>query len=324
MKRRTLLMCAAPAALGWSLAVPPARAEAGVVKLVVPFPPGGATDMLARLIAPGLSRELGRQVVVENRSGAGGSLGMSELAKAVPDGDTLGLATVSTHGVNPVVYKRLPYDALRDFAPVAELVRAPGVLVAHARLPFADFKSFLAHARAHPGRLTYGTPGIGSAGHMAGERLKRSARLHLVHIPYRGASGVVNDLISGQIDLGFDQVASSLGHIQAGRLKALAISWPERLPQLPDVPTYAEVGLPDNNEASWFGVVVPAKTPEATIARLNGALLRVLRQPELRSQCEKLGLYVTGSTPQAYGQLIRTTIEQMRETARAAQISLDS
>ncbi|MBC7956871.1 MAG: tripartite tricarboxylate transporter substrate binding protein [Cytophagales bacterium] len=320
MKRRSLLLVLAPAALFG----PTAHADTSTLRIVVPFPPGGATDTVARLIAPLIARELTQTVVIDNRSGAGGSLGMAEVARAAPDGLTLGLATVSTHGVNPVVYKRLPYDALRDFTPIAELVRAPGVLVVNPQLPVRSLAELLAHARAHPGRLTYGTPGVGSAGHMAGERLKKSAKVHLVHIPHRGASGVMTDLISGQIDIGFDQVASSLPHIQAGRLRALAISWATRLPQLPDVPSFAEAGLPDNNDPSWFGIVAPAKTPEAVVARLNAALLRALNQPELKAQCEKLGLYVTGSTPKAFGNLIQATMEQMRETARSANISLDS
>jgi len=320
MKRRSLLLVLTPAALFGATA----HADAGTLRIVVPFPPGGATDTVARLIAPLIARELNQAAVIDNRSGAGGSLGMAEVARATPDGLTLGLATVSTHGVNPVVYKRLPYDALRDFSPIAELVRAPGVLVVNPQLPVRSLAELLAHARAHPGRLTYGTPGVGSAGHMSGERLKRSARVHLVHIPYRGASGVMTDLISGQIDIGFDQVASSLPHIQAGRLRALAISWATRLPQLPEVPSFTEAGLPDNNDPSWFGIVAPARTPEPVVARLNTALLRALQQPELKVQCEKLGLYATGSTPKAFGSLIQATVEQMRETARSANISLEA
>jgi tripartite-type tricarboxylate transporter receptor subunit TctC len=319
MDRRTVLTL-----LPASLLSLPARADNAPLKLIVPFPPGGATDIVARLLAPVLSKELNQTVVVDNRSGAGGSLGMTELARSAPDGLTIGLATVSTHGVNPVVYKRLPYDALRDFTPIGELVRAPGVLVVNPALPIKNFAEFLAYARANPGKLTYGTPGIGSAGHMAGERLKSTAKLHLVHIPYRGAGGVVVDLIGGNVDLGFDQVASALPHIRTGRLRALVISWPERLPQLPDVPTYAEVGLPSNNESSWFGLLGPARLPPAIVSKLNTSVLNALKQPDVRAQCEKLGLYATGSTPQAFGALIRTTIEQMRETARFAKVSLDA
>ncbi len=310
----------APMGLPWSTA----RAQTGPLKIVVPFPPGGATDTVARIVGPLMAKELNQTVVIDNRSGAGGSLGMTEVAKAAPDGRTLGLATVSTHGVNPVVYKRLPYDAIRDFTPVCELVRAPGIIVVNPKLPVSNFKEFLAYARANPGKLTYGSPGIGSAGHMYGERLKASAKLHLVHIPYRGASGVVTDLIGGQIDIGFDQVASSLPHVQAGRLRALVISWASRLPQMPEVPTFAEAGLPDNNDPSWFGMVAPAKTPDAVVARINGALVRVLQQPEVKAQCEKLGLFATGSTPKEFGALIHATIDQMRETARVANISLDA
>ncbi len=319
MDRRTLLTLLPAAAMA-----PSALAQAASLRLIVPFPVGGATDTVARIVAPFIAQQIGRNVIIDNRAGAGGSLGMAELAKAPADGWTVGLATVSTHGVNPVVFKRLPYDAERDFTPVGLLASAPGVLVVNPQVPVRTLAEFIAYARAHPGKLSYGTPGVGSAGHMAGERLKHSAGIYLVHIPYRGAAGVMADLTGGQIDVGVDQVASALPHIQAGRLRALAISWPEALTQLPGVPTFAQAGFAQNNDASWFGIVAPAGTPEPAVAWLNTAIVHSVQQPEVRAQWERLGLFPAASTPGEFAELIRSTLAQMRETARTAGISLDA
>jgi tripartite-type tricarboxylate transporter receptor subunit TctC len=325
MQRRTLLASLPLLAAPTLLHAPAAQAQAtGPVKIIVPFPPGGATDIVARQVAPLLARQLNQAVVVENRGGAGGSLGMAEVARAAPDGLTLGVATVSTHAVNPVVYSKLPYDPLREFAPVSLLARAPGVMLVSTRLPVKDMANFIAHARANPGRLTYGTPGVGSAGHMQAERFKASTKTFMVHIPYRGAAGAMNDLLAGQVDVGFDQVASALPHIQGGRVRALAVGWDARLPQLPEVPTFTEVGLPLNNEPTWFGLVVPGKTPPAAVARLNAGVVAVLQDPELRRRCEAVGLFAASSSPQGFAEVMKTTLERMRETARTAKISLDT
>ena len=231
----------------------PVAAQPGKpVRLLIPFPPGGATDITARVVAEPLSRLLGVPVFVENRGGAGGSVGMAEAARAPADGTTLAVATLSTHGVNPAVYKKLTYDPVRDFVAVTELVRAPGVLVVNPSVPARDLKGLIAYAKANPGKLNYASPGNGTIGHMWAELFKSSTGTFMTHIPYRGAGPALTDLIAGNASVYFDQVASSLSHIKSGKLRALAVSWDQRLDVLPDVPTFKEAGLPSNNDPSWF------------------------------------------------------------------------
>ena len=294
------------------------------IRLIVPFPPGGATDITARAVGEQLARELGQPVIVENKAGAGGSIGMAEVARAAPDGLTLGVATLSTHGVNPAVYKRLPYDADRSFVPVAELVKAPGVLVVNTQLAVKDMSGFLKRLRDNPGKLVYASPGNGTIGHLWAEIFKSSTQTFMVHIPYRGAAQAVTDLIGGTVNAYFDQVASALPHIKAGRLVPLAVSWPKRLEVLPDVPTFAEVGLAGNNLPSWFGLVAPAGTPDAAVARLHAGVQRALRAPGMQERLAAQGLYPSDlQSPQQFGMQIRREIERMREAARFAKIQLD-
>ncbi len=224
MQRRHFHLLAAVAAFG-----APAFAQARPLRLLVPFPPGGATDITARVLAEPLGRLLGQTVVVDNRGGAGGSLGMAELARAAPDGNTFGLATLSTHGVNPAVYSKLPYDPIKDFAPVTEIVKAPGVLAVHPSVKANTIAEFIALLKANPGRITYASPGNGTIGHMWAELFKSTTNTFMLHIPYRGAGPALNDLLAGQVQAHFDQVASSLPHIQSGKLRALAVSWGSRL-----------------------------------------------------------------------------------------------
>ena len=294
------------------------------IRLIVPFPPGGATDITARAVGEQLARELGQPVIVENKAGAGGSIGMAEVARAAPDGLTLGVATLSTHGVNPAVYARLPYDADRSFVPVAELVKAPGVLVVNTQLAVKDMPAFLKRLRDNPGKLVYASPGNGTIGHLWAEIFKSSTQTFMVHIPYRGAAQAVTDLIAGTVNAYFDQVASALPHIKAGRLVPLAVSWPKRLEVLPDVPTFAEAGLTGNNLPSWFGLVAPAGTPDAAVVRLHAGVQRALRAPGMQERLAAQGLYPSElQSPQQFGLQIRREVDRMREAARFAKIQLD-
>lgn len=319
MQRRHLLTLAAAAAT-YPLA---AWADNKPIRLVVPFPPGGATDITGRALTEPLSRLLGQPVVVDNRGGAGGSIGMTEVARAAPDGLTFGVATLSTHGVNPAVYKKLPYDPVRDFAPVAEIVKAPGVLVVNAALPVKDYAEFLRYLKANPGKLSYATPGTGTIGHMWGELFKSSTQTFMLHIPYRGAGPALNDVVGGQVMVYFDQVAASLPHIQSGKLRALAVSWPKRLEVLPQVPTYAELGLPACNEPSWFGLLAPAGTPKPVIARVHEALVKALREPAVRDRLAAQGLFASGTSPEEFGLQLKSEIEKMQRVSAYAKISLD-
>lgn len=322
MKRRHLLIAPAAAWLAGAARAQPASALRPV-RLLVPFAAGGATDITARALAGPLSQLLGVPVAVENRPGAGGATCMAEVAAAAPDGATLGVATLSTHGVNPAVYKHLPYDALEGFTPVTEIVKAPGVLVVHPSLPVQDFAQFVQYVKARPGKLAYASPGTGTIGHMWGELLKSSTNLRMNHAPYAGAAPAVAEVLAGRVPVYFDQVASSLPHIQAGRLRALAVSWHQRLAVLPQVPTSAELSLFSNNDPSWFGLVAPARMPAALARRLRDAVAAVLRDPQVLARLGEQGLFASGSLPDEFAALIRKEVEKMRRVSRFAHITLD-
>ena len=298
-------------------------AKAKPLRLVVPFPPGGATDITARALQEPLGKALGTTVIVENKAGAGGSVGMGEVAKSAPDGLTLGVATLSTHGVNPAVYKKLPYDPIKDFAPVTELVKAPGVLVVNSQLPVKNFEELIKYLKANPGKVSYASPGNGTIGHMWGELFKSTTNTFMVHIPYRGAGPAITDVIGGQVQVYFDQVASSLQHIQAGRLKALAVAWGTRLDVLKDVPTYGEKTLFANNDASWFGLVAPAGTPAAMVNRIQQATAAALKDAALAEKLKGQGLFASGSKPDEFAAQIKKEIDKVQRIAKFAKIALD-
>jgi len=318
MLRRHLIAITASSVLpglSWAQAGKP-------LKLVVPFPPGGATDITARALADPLSRVLGQPVIVDNRAGAGGSIGMAEVARAAPDGLTLGVATLSTHGVNPAVYAKLPYDPVKDFVGVTELVKAPGVVVVNAALPVTNYAELIRYLKANPGKLSYASPGNGTIGHMWGELFKSTTNTFMVHIPYRGAGPALNDVVGGQVMVYFDQVAASLPFIQSGKLRAIAVSWNKRLEVLPDTPTYAELSLFSNNDPSWFGLVAPAGTPAAAVRRIHEAVGKVLREPAVSSKLAGQGLFASGTSPEEFSAQIRKEIDKMQRIARFAKISL--
>ncbi len=323
MNRRTVLACISGLFAAISLSSVFAQTQGKPIRLIVPFPPGGSTDIAARVLAEPLGKILGQTVVVENRGGAGGSIGMMEVARAAPDGLTFGVATVSTHGVNPAVYKNLPYDPIKNFAPVTELVQAPGVLVVNASLPVKNFAEFLAYLKANPDKLSYASTGNGTISHMWGELFKSTTQTSMTHVPYKGAGPALNDLIGGQVMVYFDQVASAMPHIQSGKLRALAVSWPTRLAPLPDVPTYAELNLASNNDPSWFGLVAPAGTPAKDIQRVRDAAALAVNEPAVRDRLALMGLFPSGTTPAQFAQTIRKEIDKMQVLAKATGISID-
>jgi len=262
------------------------------IRLVVPYPAGGPLDAAARALAEQIKTTLG-VVVVDNRPGAGGNLGVDQVAKSPADGYTLVIGAVATHAVNPWLFRKLPYDPVRDFVPITLIAHVPNVLVMTperaAQLGIGNASDFVEYLRRHPGQLNYASGGNGSAGHMAGELLKSQGKLSAVHIPYAGAGPAQLGLLAGQTDFMFDNLASALPQIRAGKLKALALTTPQRAPALPETPTMAESGLPGFDVSTWFGVFAPAGTPPAVVAKLNETMTAALRTPEMRDRLSKMG-----------------------------------
>lgn len=294
------------------------------ITLVVPFTPGGSVDNSGRLMADRLSRELGVPVVVDNKGGAGGAMGSVYVAKARPDGYTLIVTSQSTHVVNPAVNPNLPYDAVKDFAPITLIDRLANVLLVNADLPVRSFAELVKYAQANPGRLNYASAGTGSVSHLSMELMKTQAKLPMTHIPYRGAGVAVTDLIAGQVQLTWNNLSSNLGNIRNGKLRALAMAAPQRVSQLPDVPTFAELNLPDLNLTSWTGLAAPAGTPTPIIERLYQATRKVLQDPATRATWVDKGMMVPEDvTPQAYRAEIAERIRFYQRIAKANHIVLE-
>lgn len=282
------------------------------IKLIIPFPPGGTTDIVGRIVADKLVKELGQPVVVENRGGGGGSIGAAAIAKAEPDGYTIGMATVSTHAVNPACNPKLGYDPIRDFTPITNVARTPNVLTVGPKFQAADFKQFLAEVKGNPGKLSYASSGTCSILHMVGEQFKISTGTFILHIPYRGSGPALNDLLGGQIDMMFDNLPSSISHIKAGKLRPLAIAWPKRLDFMPDVPTFAEIGLKQVNDPAWYGFVAPPKTPDYIVAKLHQATVRVLNLPDVKERLMTNGAHPVGNSPADYAAEMKAELEKMK------------
>ena len=286
-----------------SLVTLPALAQSDkVTRIVVPFGAGGPIDQTARILAEAVKPALGT-VIVENRPGAGGNIGVSAVAKAAPDGLTLGIATTASHGINPWLFSKLPYDPSRDFAPVTQMLRVPNVLVVNAetaqRLGIQSFGDLLKYAKANPGKLNYGSGGNGSAGHLAGELLKSQAGIFAVHIPYNGGAPAQLGLLSGQVDFNIDNLATAAANIRAGKLKALAVTTAQRSSVLPEVPAMAET-LPGFEIDTWWGLVAPAGTPADAVARLNAAFTAALNSADVKAKFARLMAEPAPSTPQAF------------------------
>jgi tripartite-type tricarboxylate transporter receptor subunit TctC len=301
----------------------PAQAQR-TITLIIPFPPGGSTDIVGRIAADGLAKELGQPVVVDNRGGAGGAIGAKAIADAAPDGYTLGVATVSTHVVNPVVRgAALGYDALKDFTYITQIAAVPNVVSIHPSVPARNMAEFLSYAKSNPGKLNFGTPGNGSLGHLIGETFKYAAKVDMVHVPYKGGGPALNDTLAGQVQVLFDNLPSSLPHIQSGKLRALAVASEKRVAVLPDVPTFAEAGLPQVNDPSWFGLIGPARLPPALASRVGDALSRAVRQPEVASRLAAVAATPIANTPDQFREAVAASIEASRRIARENGLKFD-
>ena len=296
---------------------------AKTIRLIVPFTPGGTTDILARALAPRLAQAPGQTVVIDNRPGAGGSLGADLVARAEPDGNTLLMGHIGTLAVNVSLYPKLPYDPVKSFAPVAGVARVPNVLVVNAASGITSLKDLVARARANPGKLTYSSGGNGSAAHISFEYLKLRAGIFISHIPYRGTAPSVTDLLGGQVDATFTGAPAVIPHVRSGRLRALAVSSPARIAALPEVPTVAESGYPGFEADQWYGIVAPAGTPADVVARFNAAINKALASPEVAQQLAAEGALPMQTTPKAFAELIAAEIPRWKEVVRAGNVKPD-
>jgi len=294
------------------------------IKLIVPFGPGGSTDLAARLIAEYAGRELGQSIIVENRAGAGGSVGMEYVAKSKPDGYTLGMATMSTHGANSAVYgNKLKYDPIKDFAPITNVATTPSVFAVNPKVAANNMQQFIALAQANPNKYSYASPGTGSLGHANVEYFAALANIRLLHVPYKGAGAAMNDALAGQVDAITDNLPSALPHIKAGRLRALAVLSDKRSPALPDVPTYGELGYPQMGNGGWFGIVAPAGTPLSVITKLNKAILQAMKNPDLIKKLDESGAIAIPGTPAEFATQIQQAIDRYQRIAKIAKIQVD-
>ncbi len=318
MNRRTLL-----AAFAASLAAALAPAAVGQpafptkpIRIVVPFPPGGTTDILARAAAQKMTEAWKEQAVVDNRPGAGGNIGAELVARSPADGYTLLMGTVGTHAINASLYAKMPYDHVKDFAPVILVAAVPNVLVVHPSLPVHSVAELIAYAKANPGKLNFASSGSGTSIHLAGELFKVMAGVQMTHVPYKGSAPAIADLVGGQVQLMFDNLPSALAQIKAGKLRALAVTSAQRAAALPDAPTIAESGLPGYEASSWFGLLAPAGTPADVVAKINGEIARWLASPEAKEKLSSQGAIAAGGTPEDFARHIAAETAKWQRVVR--------
>ena len=292
------------------------------LRIIVNFPPGGAADVIARAVAPGLGDALGQQVVIENRPGAGGNIGADAVAKSPADGYTMLMGSGGTVSINPHIYAKMPFDPVKDLQPVAAAARVLVFLVTRPDLPVKTFGEFITYAKSHPGKLSFGSPGNGSSPHLAAEMLKRETKTFMVHIPYRGAAPALTDLLGGQFDFMFDP-GIGLQHVRSGKLRLLAVGSPKRSPLFPDAPTLAETGVAGFDADSWFGFYMPAAVPPDVVARLNREINRILQTPAVQDRIAGLGGEAASMTPAEFGERGRADSVRFAAFIKAAGIKGD-
>jgi tripartite-type tricarboxylate transporter receptor subunit TctC len=290
------------------------------VRLIVPFPAGGGVDFIGRVMAKHLGERLSQQVVVDNRAGSNGIVGLEALRNAPPDGYTISAASNGPLVNNLILYSKLPYDTLRDFAPVANMVIFPLMLVTHSSLPAKNVKELIALARSKPGEIVYSSPGVGNGGHLAAELFVAMAKIKVLHVPYKGTAPANVALLGGEVHLTFSSIPSILSHVQSGRVRSLGVGLAKRLPSLPDIPTIAESGLPGYEAYSWGGMVAPAKTPPAVVSRLNREIMAILKQPDVIEQLTREGTLPNPDSPERFAAYIKGDIEKWTGVVRNAGI----
>jgi tripartite-type tricarboxylate transporter receptor subunit TctC len=292
------------------------------IRYIVPFPPGGATDILARSIADKLGPALGQPVIVENRAGAAGSLGTELAAKSPPDGYTILMVTVA-QSISETLYAKLGYNLMRDLAPVILVARVPNVMVVHPSVPARSVKEFVDYAKANPGRINFASSGSGTSIHMSGELFRMLTGVDIVHVPYKGSAAALTDLIGGQVSVMFDNLPPSMPHIRSGKLRPLAITTTARYPALPDLPTMVEAGVPGYESSSWFGIMVPAGTSKDVVARLNAEARKIMALPDVRERFDQQGAIASPGTPEEFGEFIRAEIAKWGKVVKASGAKVD-
>ena len=293
------------------------------VRMIVPFPPGGSTDIMARALAQKLTERLGQQVIVDNRGGAGGTIGMNIAAKAPPDGYTLMMSTSITHTVGVSLYSKLPYNVLTDFAPITMAASVPLLLVVNPSVPAKSVRDLIALAKAKPGQLNYASPGNGTSGHLAAEMFKSMAGVDIVHVPYKGGGPAIVDLIGGQVQMLILSAVATLPQVKSGKLRALALTGLTRSPDLPNVPTVSESGLPGYEVVLWYGTFAPAKTPAAVITHLNQEVVKIMQSPEMRARLASEGGRPMGNTPEQFQEIIKADVARWAKVVKDAGIRVE-
>ena len=320
MHRRTLFALSLLAAAGSALAQ---GYPTKVIKLQVPFAPGGTTDIIARTISDALGKALGQTVIVENKAGGGGIIGANETAKAAPDGYSLGMATVSTTAANPAINPRTPYNPLTDFTPIINIAATPNVIAVHPGFPAKDYKSFIAELKKNPGKYSYASSGTGGIGHLQTELFKNLSGTFITHIPYRGAGPALNDTVAGQVPMTFDNIPSALPFIQSGRLVAMVVAAPHRLAQFPNVPTFKEVGLEPVNRMAYYGIYGPKGLSKEVVDKVNAGVRKALEDPAVKKRIEETGSFIIGNTPEQFAAQIKAEYEVYKKVVESAHLRLE-